>query len=112
MPARQRMPRGMVAQHGAVAPERADRMIDIELDKAAVAGCDRAAAQPRGTADDIRGAEMEMDRQPVAQRSLGEPRGADKEVEPLCRRMPLGSENPVSTAGLAAFGEGAGEVDG
>ena len=104
MAAGQGVPRGMIAQHHAVAMECADRLIEVDLDKAALAGGDRPAAQHRGAADDILGAEMQMHRQSVAQRRFGIARGAQKEVEPAHRQMPLGRQKPVAAAGLAAAG--------
>jgi hypothetical protein len=62
----------MVAQHGTVAMERADRLIEIDLDKAGPAGDDRPTIEHGDASDDVRGAEMEMDGQAVAQRRLGE----------------------------------------
>ena len=62
----QGMPRGVVAQHGAVTIKCAQRVLEIDLDKIAVAGSDRPRAQHRDAADDVGCAEMEMDGQPVA----------------------------------------------
>ena len=58
----------MVAQHDPVAPQHADRVLQIDLHKAAVAGRYGAAAEHRRPADDVVSAEMDMHRQPVAQR--------------------------------------------
>ncbi len=101
----------MVAQQGAVAAERADRALEVDLGEPGLAGIDRATAQHRQPADDIRRPEMEVNRQPVAQRRFGKARRAQLKIEPPRRRMPLGGQEPVAAAGPAALGKRAGDVD-
>ena len=48
-----------------------DRPIEIDLDKAGFAGVDRPSVEHGGAADDVVSAEMQVDRQPIAQRRLG-----------------------------------------
>ena len=71
-PAGQSVPGGMVAQHGTIAVERADRLIEIDLDQTRRTGGNRTTIEHGDAADDISGAEMEMDGQAIAQRCLGE----------------------------------------
>ena len=89
--ASQGVPGSMVAQHRAVAVECADRLLEIDLDKAGLARGDRTPPEHGDAADDVGRAEMEMDGQPVAQRRLGEARHPHKKIEPSRRRVPLGA---------------------
>ena len=82
-----------------------DRLIEIDLHKTGVAGCDRSAAQYRDAPDDILGADMEMHRQPVAQLDFGVARGAQRKIDTAHRQMPLGGDEPIAAIGLAAVRE-------
>src|SRR6516164_10906109 len=105
------MPRSMVAQHHAITPERANPMFEVDLHKAALAGADRPRVEHCRAANEIGRAEMEMHRQPVAQRRLGTARDTDRQIEPRGRRMPLRREDPVAAARLAALRKRPGNVD-
>ena len=100
----------MVAQHDPVAPQRADRVFQIELHKPAVARHDRAGAEHRGTADDVLGAEMHVHRQAVAQRRGRRARYGEPAIDAAGRRMQRCGDHPVAAPRLAAFREIAGHV--
>src|SRR6516164_6838784 len=102
----------MVAQHGTVAMERADRLFEIDLHKAGLTGEDRTPPEYCDAADHVGRAEMEMDGQPVAQRRRGEARGSHKKIEPPRRRVTLRRHDPIAAAWLASLRKGARDIDG
>jgi len=55
-----------------------DRVLEVDLDKPGFAGSQRPLAQHRKAANSIGRTEMKMNRQPVAQRRSGEPRGVQQ----------------------------------
>src|SRR5271169_6311527 len=101
----------MVAQHRTVAIECADRLFEIDLDKTGLAGEDRTSPEYCDAADDIGGAEMEVDGQTVAQRRLGEARRSHKKIEPPRRRVTFRRHEPIAAARLASLGKGARDID-
>ena len=74
--ARQRVPGGVIAQHCSVAAERTERVLQVELHETALAGSNFPRPEHRGATDGVCRAEVQVDRQPVAQRSLGKARDA------------------------------------
>ena len=88
-----------------------DRVFEIDLHEPALARRDRARAQHREPADDILGAEMQMHRQPVAQRRRRGARHGDAEIDARSTGLCNGRvDHPVAAPGLAAFRKAAGEV--
>ena len=92
--------------------KRADRTIEIDLHEAGLAGRDGAGAEHREPADPVLGAEMEMHRQPVAQRRRRGARHGDGEIDAADRLVQRRVDDPVAAAGLGAFGNAAGQVQG
>ena len=72
----QGVPGGVVAQHRPVAAQRTHRVFEIELHETAVARGNLPRPEHRGATDGVCRAEVQMDRQPVAQRSFGVTRDA------------------------------------
>ena len=101
----------MVTQHHPVAVQCADRLFEIDLDKAGLPRRDRTLREHGDAADDVGCAEMEMDGQPIAQRRLSKARHPHQEIEPPRRRMPLGRHNPIAAARFAPLRKRAADID-
>jgi len=74
--ARQGVPGRVVAQHRPVAAERTQRVLHVELHETALARSNFPRPEHRGATDGVCRAEVQVNRQPVAQRSFGVPRDA------------------------------------
>src|SRR5215831_5535004 len=104
-PAGQCSPRGMVSQYRPVAAQGANRVLEVDLHKTRAAWHYLAGPEDRDTTDGIRRAEMQMDRQAIAQRRLAISRNAQREIEPGRRRMPFRGDDPIAATGLGALGK-------
>ena len=87
-----------------------DRVLEIDLRETGLARRDAAASKHREAADHILGAEMEMHRQPVAQRARRRARHGDAEIETPDRLVQRRIDDPVAAPRLPALRKAAGQV--
>ena len=101
-----------IAQDDAVARERADLLLEHELGQRRVARRELVAFQQGHAAHDVGRAEMNVHGRPVLHRLALRREQAQPHVEPVGRRVQLGTDHPVAAADGVLRQSRTGEIEG
>ena len=104
--------RGLIADDQAIAIERADGVVEHELNQGRFAGRDAGALQYRDAPRDIRCAEVDMDRSPVGQRAVFAFKNAKACVEAQDWIGDVARDDPIAAFDALRLQLRPGQIDG